>query len=364
MATGSGWSSSRAWTPCSRCTGSGWPTPWRRCGPAELAFTDDEAITLIEASGTTLRPESATRLVALTRGWAVGLRFAALHLGDADDPDRAVDGLAGDSGNIAAYLMSEVLQTLPPHDRELLLRTSVVDVLRPGLCEALGGRRRAAAWPQLAHANVLVEAVSGRPGWFRYHPFLMDLLRAELAFASPRLTRRLSRRAARWYADEGILTQAVTHAAASRWWADAAAYAVDGLAVAELVVGDDTDGLVRALRELPHDVTGPHAAVARAALGLSRHDLLACDRELARVRAARERSRSEVDPALDLAVAAVETGRAGRRRLRRDRVGAPADRPAGGPPPARAARPPCPHRPRAHEPGCRPPASRRRRRGG
>ena len=276
---------------------------------ADLAFTDGEAARLVATSGSTLRPESVTRLVSVTRGWAVGLRFAALHLAAAEDPDRAVDGLAGDSGNIAEYLMSEVLQTLPSVDRELLLRTSVVDVLRPGLCELLGGRGAGRRLAQLAHANVLVEAVTGQPGWHRYHPFLKDLLRAEVSFASPRLTRRLGRQAARWYADEGMLGEAVTHAATSGWWADAAAYAVDGLAVAELIVGDDSTGVVRALRELPHDVSGPHAAVTRAALALSRRDLGECDRELARVRGARERSKAEVDPGLDLAVAAVVTGR-------------------------------------------------------
>ncbi len=106
-----------------------------------------------------------------------------------------------------------------------------------------------------------------------------------------------------------MLGEAVTHAAASGWWADAAAYAVDGLAVAELIVGDESTGLVQALRELPHDVSGPHAAVARAALALSRRDLRGCDRELARVREARGRSKAEIDPGLDLAVAAVVAGR-------------------------------------------------------
>ena len=277
---------------------------------ADLAFTHDEAARLIEGSGSVLRPESVTRLVGLTRGWAVGLRFAALHLAAAADPDRAVDELTGDTGNIAAYLMSEVLQTLPQADRELLLRTSVVDVLRPGLCEVVGGRAAPRRLAQLAYANVLVEELGDQPGWYRYHPFLKDLLRAELAFASPRLERRLRRRAARWYADEGLISEAVAHAAASGWWADAAAYAVDGLAVAELAVGDDSTGMVRAIKQLPHDVSGPQAALARAALALSRRDLRACDLELGRVGEDRERGHGEVDPALDLPVAAVETARA------------------------------------------------------
>ncbi len=197
---------------------------------ADLAFTTEEAAQLAARSGVSLSVPSVERLVARTRGWAAGLRFAAMVLATSEDADAGVDQLAGDTGNIAEYLMAEILQTQSPEVRDLLLRTSVVDVLQPGLTEALGGRSAGRRLAALARANVLVEEVPAQPGWYRYHPFLRDLLRAELAYASPSRHRRLQRQAASWFARCGLVEEAVALAAESAAWSDAATYAVEGLA--------------------------------------------------------------------------------------------------------------------------------------
>jgi LuxR family maltose regulon positive regulatory protein len=171
---------------------------------ADLAFTDREAESLLADAGVRLAPGTARALNRRARGWAAGLRFAARRLAEAANPDRAVADVRGDRDEIAGYLLAEVLDAQPSQVRRIMLRTSVPDVLQPGLTEALGGPSAPRALAQLARANVFVEQVPRRAGSYRYHPFLHDLLRAELALDSPKLARSLQRRAAQWYAAHGL----------------------------------------------------------------------------------------------------------------------------------------------------------------
>lgn len=165
----------------------------------DLAFTTAEAEQLARACGLGLEGNALGSLMERTRGWAAGLRFAAMALERCGDPDAAVLRLTGDTGNVAEFLMKEILEAQTPDIRDLLLRTSVVDLLQPGLSEELAGRSASRTLGSLAHANMLVDELVEPAGWFSYHPFLRDLLRAELRHRDPDLLVRLQRRAADWY---------------------------------------------------------------------------------------------------------------------------------------------------------------------
>jgi len=174
---------------------------------ADLAWTRTETEQLLARSRIQLRPESVEALVARVGGWTAGLRFAAMILEHSPDPDADAARINGASGNIAEYLMSEILAAQPDEVRDVLLRTSVVDTLQPGLIEEIGGRSAARTLAGLSHANVLVEEVACAPGWYRYHPFFRELLCAELAYASPTRLASLQRRASRWYAERGVVAE-------------------------------------------------------------------------------------------------------------------------------------------------------------
>jgi len=247
---------------------------------ADLAFTEAETARLIHLSRISVRSDSVTALTRRTRGWAVGLRFASMYLERSDDPDEAVAHLAGDSGNIAQYLSVEMLRTQSAEVQSLLLRTSVVDVLQPGLIEELGGPSAGQTLVALSAGNVLVEPLPDHPGWYRYHPFLRDLLRAELAYESPRQRQQLLKKAADWFARQGLLEAAVGLASEAGAWSDASAYVVDGLAIGAVLLGDDSCGVYVTLRKMPPDVGDPAARVVRAALALTDRDTAWCTHEL------------------------------------------------------------------------------------
>ncbi|MFI7061309.1 LuxR C-terminal-related transcriptional regulator [Kribbella sp. NPDC050124] len=273
---------------------------------ADLAFTEDETARLVQLSGISMSSDSIAALTRRTRGWVVGLRFAGMCLEGSDDPDAAVAELAGDNGNIAEYLTAEVLRTQSPEVRSLLLHTSVVDVLQPGLIEELGGPTAGRTLASLAAGNVLVEPLPDLPGWYRYHPFLRDLLRAELAHESPRLRRQLHKKAADWFARQGFLESAVGVASEAEAWRDASAYVVNGLAIGEILLGKDSGGLDRDLRKMPPDLEDPAAGVVRAALALADHDTARCANELERVGASLI-PESDRDHTVELAAGIVQT---------------------------------------------------------
>lgn len=273
---------------------------------ADLAFTDEEAGDLTQQGGLTLTPDSVHALNLRTKGWAAGLRFGTQLLRMRPDPDQAVAEIVGDTGNIAEYLVGEVLAAQSPDVRALLLATSVPDTIQPGLAEALGGPEAERTLTFLTRDNVLIEPVPGHAGCYRYNPLFRDLLRAILAYESPDEMKRLQRTAAEWYSRDGQVTESVTHFVAIEAWEEAAAEVVDDLAVGQLLLDDGTAGLTRSLRLMPSELEDPAATVVRATLALGAGDTAGFTDELAQVKSEPGEGSGSHPWATDVAVRVLE----------------------------------------------------------
>ena len=70
-------------------------------------------------------------LVDRTRGWAAGLRLAAMSL-DPHTSEADVARLRGSDRPVAEYLLDEVLDQLPADDRRFLLFSSIADPVSAG----------------------------------------------------------------------------------------------------------------------------------------------------------------------------------------------------------------------------------------
>lgn len=249
---------------------------------ADLAFTPDESASLLQACGVRLASDSVRALHARTEGWAAGLRFAAMFLADCADPDAAARAVSGDSGNIAEYLIGEVLKSQDSRMRQLLLNTSVADTLQPGLIEELGGPNARRELALLAKENTFIDQRREAPGTYTYHPLFKDLLQAELSYEAPSQWQLMHRKAAAWFARHGMIAPSVAHAATANAWDDAARFIVDELAVGQLLLERGSGELTSTFQAMPRDLTDASSCIVRAALALARGLGSECDSELDR----------------------------------------------------------------------------------
>src|SRR6478672_1093096 len=290
---------------------------------ADLAFTLEEARSLLSGSGIDLPDEALEALHARTEGWAAGLQLAALTRQQLPPAERDAGGwLPGpQDANLAEYLTGEILNAQPVHLRDFLLHTSVVDLVSAELAEALTGEAGAGiSLMTLVHRNILMEAVGDLPGCYHAHPLLRELLRAQLAYESPERVPELHLKAARWFADAGMVNQAVAHFASAGSWEQAAELVVDDLLLGVVLVRPSTPGAQR-LADMPSTTAGASAAVVRAAFAVGRSDLAACDAALDQVA---EAAPSHVRPQLDVAVAATRLSAAAARGDHQQVLGAAA----------------------------------------
>jgi LuxR family maltose regulon positive regulatory protein len=272
---------------------------------ADLAFTRQEAESLLSGLGLDLSESAMDAVIGRTQGWAAGLRMAGMSLVHRADREEAARRLAGDTGTVAEYLLAEVLDTQPPGVRELLLDTSVVDVLRPGLASALAGPQAERALSFLVHGNVFLEELQEGVGSYCYHHLFRQLLRAQLAFESPARWVEQHRVAAAWFAAHGLVGDAARHAALIDDWELAARYVVDDLAVVSILTGRPSKGLPELLADLPRSADGIAVPVVTAARALACGDLKGAAAALRRAQellAATE----EPWPAAELATTVVE----------------------------------------------------------
>jgi LuxR family maltose regulon positive regulatory protein len=184
-------------------------------GRAQLAFNAEEAQALAAGVGYRMTREQAQALADRTEGWAAAIFLATLGHTRGDAAPVGTLEVSGRDGYIAEYLRSELRPVLDDRDVEVLTRTSILDVIEPGLAELVSGQPDATErLRRLSRANLLIGEVGGAAAPFRYHHLLRDHLEAELERREPGAQAGLHRRAAAWYAEDGRSALAIEHAIA------------------------------------------------------------------------------------------------------------------------------------------------------
>ena len=170
---------------------------------SDLRFTPGEATALVTGVAGA-RPDDAVAATVWgrTEGWAAGLHLAGLALRAGDAPP----GRGGD--HVLDYFTSEVLPTLAPEQRALLVGTAPLELLSGPLCDrVLQVEGSDAVLAALDRAELFVVALDERREWYRCHHLLREaLLRESLADAPGVL-----HRAAEWFLAEGRRVDAVRH---------------------------------------------------------------------------------------------------------------------------------------------------------
>jgi LuxR family transcriptional regulator, maltose regulon positive regulatory protein len=214
----------------------------------DLAFRPDEAAALFARHDLRMTNDELTTLLVRTEGWPAGLRLAAAFLNRPGQREW-IDRFAADRGVVADYLNREVLAVLSPDVQAFLLRTSVLGEVCAELATAVTGERYSQRiLEDLELANAFVYGLDPHSRWFRYHPLLKDVLVNRLHIDSPELVAELHVLAARWYAGQGAVIEAMRHAAAGRDWDFVAHLAANWT---PLLVSTDRSPFVAVLRKIP-----------------------------------------------------------------------------------------------------------------
>ena len=241
---------------------------------SDLAFTVAETGLLLARHGITLTADSLERLTRRTEGWAAGLRMAAICMGTHPDPGQFASELITEDSALAGYLVEEALNIQPPDVRDVLLSTSILGHFSAQAASEVADNEQAGRiLLALARANGFVQPIGS--GSYRYHTLFAEVLRLRLRREYPDRVAPLHLRAARWYGQNGQLTDAVRHAAQAGDWPLAASIVIDELAISEIMEPRGSPCLAGEFAGMPpgRAWTGPapHLVSAAVALSAGRH---------------------------------------------------------------------------------------------
>lgn len=178
----------------------------------DLAFTAAETAELLADHGVELDDEDLSRLMAITEGWPVVVRFAAVALADSADRSATLNGLAVADRTVTEYLSDEVLSGMRTEQRHFFRCTSVADRFNTELAKELSRQPNASTvLGSLERSNLLVSRCDDE-GHYRQHPLLRAHLYAHLKDHSPAKLAQLHRLASGWYSRNGHPTAAAWHA--------------------------------------------------------------------------------------------------------------------------------------------------------
>lgn len=186
---------------------------------ADLRFNEQEAADFLNRTmGLSLSPLVIASLEARTEGWIAGLQLAALSMRGREDVVGFVTAFTGSHAYVAEYLVEEVLLHQSEEVLSFLLRTSILERLTAGLCDAVTERKDGQSLlALLQRANLFVLPLDDESRWFRYHHLFADLLQVRLKQTIPanEIT-AMHGRAAAWYEQNGLAVEAIDHALASK----------------------------------------------------------------------------------------------------------------------------------------------------
>jgi LuxR family maltose regulon positive regulatory protein len=204
-----------------------WPLArWRARGQlaeirtADLRFSLEEATDFLNrVMQLGLSAEDLRILGNRTEGWIAGLQMAALSLQGRlreqgpEAASRFVASFGGSNRFILDYLMEEVLSQQPAEMRDFLLNTSILERLAAPLCDALLGRRDSQAFlDEAEQTNLFLIPLDDERHWYRYHHLFAEHLRRHLGLAQREAATELHQRASAWCAENGLLSEAISHA--------------------------------------------------------------------------------------------------------------------------------------------------------
>ena len=192
----------------------------------DLCFTLAETATFLnQLLGIQVDSATAAALEEKTEGWVTGLRLAVLSMRHRGNIDPKLLEVQVDAQYVMEYLFNEVFSHQPPEVSQYLLGTAILDRFCGPLCEAVCapgaepftceiGGWEFIAW--LKKENMFLIPLDAENRWFRFHHLFQKLLFNQLKrhFSSYDIN-ALHAQASAWFAENGLIEEALQHALAA-----------------------------------------------------------------------------------------------------------------------------------------------------
>jgi LuxR family maltose regulon positive regulatory protein len=187
----------------------------------DLCFTYQEIDRYLkDVMSLSLTQADISSLELKTEGWIVGLQLAGLSIRDQANPSTFIAKLSGSHRFILSYLTEQVLDQQTEEVRQFLLEISILDALNGDLCNSVTGRSDSSSLlEQLYNTNMFIIPLDDERQWYRYHYLFADLLRGLYTTLHKGEAVELHRRAGQWYAQTGMMNEAIQHALAAEDYA-------------------------------------------------------------------------------------------------------------------------------------------------
>jgi LuxR family maltose regulon positive regulatory protein len=190
-----------------------------------LRFRDDEVAKWMQTGLPGLSQAHLNQLNEKTEGWVAALQIVRSSLSGRDAPDMSLmlAGLSGSQQFVFDYLADEVFKRLAEDVQEFLLRTSVLQQMDAGVCNAVAGVQTGQSiLEELEKQNLFVSSLESQRRWYRYHPLFREFLLSRLRRWDDQAVTALEHSAGRHYESVGELEVAMSHYVAARDFASAA----------------------------------------------------------------------------------------------------------------------------------------------
>jgi LuxR family transcriptional regulator, maltose regulon positive regulatory protein len=220
----------------------------------DLRFSIEEIKALFtQKLGEILSSNDIDILEEKTEGWAAGLQMAALSMQGRQDPADFIRTFSGSHRYIMDYLVEEVLHRQTEEVQAFLLQTSILERLHRELCDTVTGRTGSQQrLEMLENANMFLLPLDYQRQWYRYHHLFADLLQARLRESQPGLINTLHIRAARWYEDNNMIPEAITHTLTAHDY-EQSAILVEKAAI-HLVISGELTTLINWSAQIPKEI--------------------------------------------------------------------------------------------------------------
>lgn len=189
----------------------------------DLKFTTTETQLFLQGCAPLNESEFAL-LDQRIEGWPTGLQLFRQALRRSPvSPRELINSFTGSRRSVADFFFDEVFGALASETQQFLLTTSILDELRPKLCDALTARTDAQKHLNaIEAAGLFLIPLDDERTCYRYHPLFAEFLQRQLKDTDPLAPPELFARASRWLWSNGFYDQAIDYALRGRHFEHAA----------------------------------------------------------------------------------------------------------------------------------------------